>query len=189
MTTNPQVEVSQADIVLVSQDRSGEPGYQLHGLFYSFADAARHVAKDQALTVKQTAALVEGWSGDADRYESAEVGAWWVAARQSIRSAPLATSTPPEQVVQEPVAKASERLKYIAAYLDVHATKFPIPGHVRKDAAFLRTVASPPKVLDREADIRWIVRSAVAAWHTGHQSAKDFENDLADAIIALASSK
>ena len=74
----------EADIVLVSQDRCGVDGYQLHGLFFTFADAARHVAKDAGLSPEQTEALIVGWSKDGDRHESAEVGEWWVAARQPI---------------------------------------------------------------------------------------------------------
>jgi hypothetical protein len=75
-----------ARIILVSQDRNGSSGYQLHGLFHTFTDAAHHVAKDAGLTDEQRQGLVEGWNKPGDRHESAEVGEWWVAARQPIRS-------------------------------------------------------------------------------------------------------
>lgn len=86
-----------ADIVLVSQDRCGSGGYQIHGLFHSFADAARHVAKDAGLNLEQTAALVEAWNKAGDRHESAERREWWVASRQPIR--PLYAHPPADAAV------------------------------------------------------------------------------------------
>jgi hypothetical protein len=92
---------SEPNIVLVSQDRRKPDGYELHGIFQTFLDAARHVAKDQGHTADQQAKLIEGWSEAAERHESSEGGTWWVAARQPIRPSENAShcSEPQGEVV------------------------------------------------------------------------------------------
>lgn len=155
----PVPDAAGADIVLVSQDRCGSGGYQLHGLFHSFADAARHVAKDAGLNSEQEAALIEGWSKPGDRHESAERREWWVASRQPVRAA---LAQPP---AAEPVGmrEALENMK-----LPVVGTLF-----VGRGAATARAVPGLENGPDehsnlvRISDVAEAIRQALATGNGG----------------------
>ena len=99
----PMVEVNkrarEATIILVSQD--GEPGYQLHGLFSSFSDAADHVAKDENNEHRPV------WIESAERQQWATKYTVWVASRQPVRSL---ADTKTETAMLREALEASEYL-------------------------------------------------------------------------------
>jgi Lar family restriction alleviation protein len=74
------------NIILVSQD--AEPGYQLHGLFRSFKDAANHAAKDE------DDKCMPVWSENCDRQQWVTTHTVWVASRQPVRPPAAALSDP-----------------------------------------------------------------------------------------------
>lgn len=58
-------------------------------------------------------------------------------------------------MTKDTFAALVERIKFIATYLDAHAGKFPVPAHVRNDAAFLRDQIAEA-LGERERLIAWL---------------------------------
>lgn len=209
MTDQPSARrwpVTQDHSIVLKSHTIGSEGFEVHGIFPSFAACARHVEKDADLGPKRMAALLEKWVEGAEKHEinerdllrhalsdlASSPDVHWCASRQPRRDEDGVSVTPATTPIGDSGSRAGEverlthvidRDRYIAA---------ACLGRVKKalsGRAWLREAGRGPYAYDDERyqqEFGWALDEIEAALVPLERLAMDKTNCTTDPAKVLA---